>query len=104
MAGMPRPAMCLILLAAVSTSAATLDGVWKITITRFGEPNMFRRATLKASGDKLTGQSGDVKIEGTTHGDSASLEFRQANGDLMGNVSGTLVEDVLVGTGKIFDA
>src|SRR5437879_1725238 len=65
---------------------------------------MFRRATLKASGDKLTGQSGDVKIEGTTHGDSASLEFRQANGDLMGNVSGTLVEDVLVGTGKMFDA
>src|SRR6266436_178257 len=104
MAVMPRPAMCLILLAAVSTSAATLDGVWEITITRFGEPDVFRRATFKASGDKVTGQSGDVKIEGTTHGDSVTIEARQPNGDLMGSFSGTLVEDVLVGTGKMFDA
>jgi len=65
---------------------------------------MFRRATLKASGDKLTGQSGDVKIEGSTHGDSVRLEVRQADGKELWNLSGTLVEDVLVGTGKIFDS
>src|SRR5438445_2969172 len=104
MAGMRKPAMYLILFAAVGASAATLDGVWEITITRFGEANMFRRATLKTTGDKLTGQSGDVKIGGTTHGDSVTFEARQANGDLFGNLSGTLVEDVLVGTGKVFDS
>jgi len=96
--------MCLILFAAAGASAATLDGVWEITITRFGEPDMFRRATLKTSGDKLTGQSSDVKIEGTTHGGSVTLEARQSNGDLMGNLSASLVEDVLVGTGKVFDS
>ena len=101
---MRKAAMCLILLAAFSASAATLDGVWEITITRFGEPNLFRRATLKTSGDKLTGQSGDVKIDGTTHGDSVRLEVRQADGKVLWDLSGTLVEDVLVGTGKMFDA
>src|SRR5882724_1922229 len=104
MAGMPKIAMCLILLAAVGAFAATLDGVWEITITRFGEPDLFRRATFKASGDKVTGQSGDVKIEGTTHGDSITLTVRQADGKVLWNLSGTLVEDVLVGTGEIFDA
>lgn len=100
---MAKIAMCLILLAATGASAATFDGVWEITFTRFGEPDLFRRATLKTSGDKLTGQSGDVKIEGTTHGDSIRLEVRQADGKELWNLSGTLVEDVLVGTGKIFD-
>jgi amidase len=101
---MRKPAMCLILLAAASASAATFEGVWEITITRFGEPYMFRRATFKTGGSKLTGQSGDVKIEGTTQGETVSFEARQANGDLMGNLSGNLVEDVLVGTGKVFDS
>ena len=100
---MAKTAMCLILLAAAGASAATFDGVWEITFTRFGEPDLFRRATLKTGGEKLTGQSGDVKIVGTTHGDSIRLEVRQADGKELWNLSGTLVEDVLVGTGKIFD-
>ncbi len=95
--------MCLILFAAASASAGTFDGVWEITITRFGEPDMFRRATFKTTGGKLAGQSGNVKIEGTTQGDTVSFEAREANGDLMGNLSGTMVEDVVVGTGKVFD-
>ena len=101
---MRKVAMCFILWAGFSASAATLDGVWEITITRFGESDLFRRATLKTTSDKLTGQSGGVKIEGTTHGDSVKLEVRQADGKLLWDLSGTLVEDVLVGTGKMFDA
>src|SRR5258708_38958875 len=104
MAGMRKAAMCLMLWASLSASAATFDGAWEITITRFGEPNIFRRATLKTAGEKLTGQSGDVKIEGTTHGDSVKLEVRQADGKVLWDLSGTLVEDVLVGTGTMFDS
>ena len=70
------PPLCAILCLTASASAAALDGVWELTITRFGEP-MYRRATLQTSGDKITGKSDDVTIEGTVHGDAVTLGAEQ---------------------------
>src|SRR6266849_9304435 len=55
--------------------AAPLNGVWELTIMRFGYPS-YRRATLESRGDQLTGKSGDLTIEGTAHGDNVALMAR----------------------------
>jgi hypothetical protein len=79
------------------------DFRWRveITFTRFGEPDLFRTCHLKTGGEKLTGQSGDVKIVGTTHGDSMRFEVRQADGKRVVESLRHPGRDVLVGTGKI---
>ena len=93
------PALCAILCLASSASAASLDGVWEVTITRLGEPD-YGRATLKTSGDKLTGQADELTIEGTVHGDAVAFTTREKNGKPSGEFTGTVIEGVLVGTAK----
>jgi len=95
------PNLCAILCLASSASAAALDGVWEFTFTRFGEP-FYRRATLQASGDKLSGKSGDVTIEGAAHGDTVSFTGKFKDGQPFGEFTGTVIEGVLVGTAKLF--
>src|SRR5580700_6473007 len=63
---------CAVFFIAVAARAATLNGVWGVTITRFGEPQ-YQRVTLHTSGEKLTGESGDMTIEGTAQGDAVSF-------------------------------
>jgi len=85
--------------AAAGLSAATYDGGWELTITRFGVPS-HGRATFQTSGDKLTGQSEDLTLEGTVKGDTIAFTARAKDGKEVGEFHGTLVEGVLVGTGK----
>jgi acetamidase/formamidase len=85
-----------------SSSAATLDGVWNITILRFGEPE-YRRVTLVTNGGKVTGEFGDRMIEGTEQGDGVAFSVRFKDGKPFGEFTGTMVEGVLVGTGKMDD-
>ncbi|HKX00849.1 MAG TPA: acetamidase/formamidase family protein [Bryobacteraceae bacterium] len=93
--------LCAVLLVAGTVSAATLNGVWEFTFTRFGEP-FYRRATLETSGDKLTGKSGEVTIEGTANGDSVAFAAKFKDGKPFGEFKGTLLEGVLVGTATLF--
>jgi amidase len=93
-------ALCVMLWAAAGLSAATLDGVWEFTVTRFGEPD-YARSTFTTSGDKLTGQSGDLTLDGTVQGDTITFAAREKDGKVFGDFKGTLVEGVLVGTAKI---
>ena len=93
------PALCAILCLASGASAASLEGVWEVTITRFGEPD-YGRATLKTSGDKITGQADELTIEGTVHGDAVAFTARDKDGKPSGEFTGTMIEGVLVGTAK----
>lgn len=81
--------------------AATLDGVWEVTVMQFGEPDV-SRARIQTSGEKLTGQSGDVKIEGTARGETVQFKATFKDGQTFGEFSGTLVEGVMVGTAKLY--
>jgi amidase len=96
------PALCAILCLASGASAASLDGVWEVTITRFGEPD-YGRATFKTSGDKLTGQADELTIEGTVHGDAVAFTARNKDGKPSGEFTGTMIEGVLVGTARFGD-
>jgi len=82
--------------------AAALDGVWEITITRFGEP-FYSRATIQASGDKLSGQFDAMALEGTARGEAVAFMVRQNDGKVFGDFKGSTIEGVLVGTGKLQD-
>ncbi len=86
--------------AAAGLSAATLDGTWLFTITRFGEPH-YARAVLKTADDKLSGQSRGLTLDGTAQGDTVTFAAREKDGKVFGDFKGTQVEGVLVGTAKI---
>jgi len=82
--------------------AAGLDGVWELTITRFGEP-WYRRATIKTSGDRLSGQMDEMPLEGTGHGEAVAFTTRDKDGKVTGDFKGSTIEGVLVGTAKVHD-
>lgn len=82
--------------------AATLDGVWEMTVTQFGEPD-YGRVKLQTSGEKITGESGDFKLEGTAHGETVQFKASFKDGQTYGEFSGTMVEGVLVGTAKLYN-
>jgi amidase len=80
--------------------AAKIDGIWELTITQFGDPEV-HRATIETSGAKLTGQYGDIKLEGTVHGDAIQFQARYPDGKPVGDFSAHMIEDVMVGTAKL---
>ena len=80
--------------------AAPIDGTWEITITTFGDPEWLR-ATIETSGDKITGSADEMKISGTTRGETVQFEIHHPDGSLYGTFSGTLLNTVLVGTAKL---
>jgi amidase len=94
--------LCAVFCMAVAAPAATLDGVWGVTITRFGVPQ-YQRVTLHTSGEKLTGESGDMTIEGTEQSDTVTFTVRQKDGKPHGEFKGTMLEGVLIGTATMGD-
>ena len=80
--------------------AAKIDGIWELTITQFGDPEV-HRATIETSGEKLTGQYGDIKLEGTVHADAIQFQARYPDGKPVGDFSAHMIEDVMVGTAKL---
>ena len=80
--------------------AAKIDGIWELTITQFGDPEV-HRTTIETNGEKLTGQYGDIKLEGTVHGDAIQFQARyldghghaaQGDGELTGNALETSMD------------
>ncbi len=94
--------LCAVFCMAVAAPAATLDGVWGVTITRFGVPQ-YQRVTLHTSGEKLTGESGDMTIEGTAQSDTVTFTVRRKDGKQHGEFKGTMLEGVLIGTATMGD-
>ena len=92
----------LVLWLAPGLFAAALDGVWEITITRFGEP-LYSRAAIQTSGEKLAGQFDAMALEGTAHGEALAFTVHQNDGKVIGDFKGSTIEGVLVGTGKLHD-
>jgi amidase len=91
-----------VLCSAPGLFAASLDGVWEITITRMGEPS-YNRATIQASGDKISGQFDAMALEGTAHAEAVAFMVRQKDGMVFGDFKGSTIEGVLVGTAKLSD-
>jgi amidase len=80
--------------------AAKIDGIWELTITQLGDPEV-RRATLETSGEKLTGQYGDIKLDGIVHADTVQFQAHYPDGKPVGDFSAHMIEDVMVGTAKL---
>ena len=87
---------------ATGVVAAGLEGAWEITITRFGAPS-YRRATIQAAGDKLTGQLDGMALEGMVNGETVAFTVKDKDGKLIGDFKGSTIEGVLVGTAKFLD-
>lgn len=81
-----------VLLLAVLTSVlclgADVSGQWIIRVVAFGEPQP-ARVTLKSDGDKISGTLNELKLEGTSTGDSVKLKATRPDGTEWGTFEGT---------------
>jgi len=66
-----------------------IAGTWELTTTRFGEPST-NRVHLEVAGEKVTGRSGNLKLEGTLRGAKLEFQVRSRDGNLFGTFSGEL--------------
>src|SRR5690242_19784204 len=73
------------------------SGEWLITVTVFGQPN-YQRSQLVFEGDKITGQAGSLKLEGTVRDGRVEIEAKLPNGNPGGKLSGTLTNGEMKGT------
>jgi acetamidase/formamidase len=74
------------------------SGDWLFTLTEFGQPN-YERAELKFDGDKITGRTGPLTLEGTVHNGRIEMEAKFSDGSLVGKVSGTIANGEIRGQG-----
>ena len=74
------------------------SGDWLITVTVFGQPN-YQRSQLVFEGDKVTGQAGSLRLEGTVHDGHVEMEAKLPNGNPAGKLSGTIADGEMKGTG-----
>jgi amidase len=77
--------------------AADISGDWEFTAKSLGD-TMYARVTLKADGNKLTGNLNELKLEGTIDGDKLTFAAKRPNGDEFGTFEGAVHGDQLSGT------
>ena len=87
----------LVLVVAGSALAADVSGDWELAARYLGDVN-YVRITLQASGDKVTGNLNELKLEGTIKGDDLQFKATRPNGDHFGDFKGSLHGDELSGT------
>ena len=88
-----------ILLVVNGVSAADVSGDWEFTAKILNDFS-YARVTLKAEGDKLTGNLNEIKLEGTIKGDELSFLATRPNGERFGEFKGKSSGDELSGTGS----
>jgi len=88
-----------ILLVVNGVSAADVSGDWEFTAKILNDFS-YARVTLKAEGDKLTGNLNEIKLEGTIKGDELSFIATRPNGERFGEFKGKSSGDELSGTGS----
>jgi amidase len=86
-----------ILLVANTVFAADVSGDWEFTAKILNDLS-YARVTLKAEGEKLTGNLNEVKLEGTIKGDELSFTATRPNGERFGEFKGRSNGDELSGT------
>jgi amidase len=77
--------------------AADISGDWEFTGTSLGDA-IYARVTLKADGNKLTGNLNELKLAGTIDGDKFKFEAKRPNGDDFGTFEGAIHGDRMSGT------
>ena len=87
----------LLALAASSALGADLAGEWEFATKYLGEVS-YARVTLKADGEKLTGNLNELKLEGSIKGKELMFNATRPNGDRWGDFTGRLQGDQLEGT------
>jgi acetamidase/formamidase len=92
-------AVLSVLLSATILSAADVTGDWEFT-TKVLNDFSYARVSLKAEGEKLSGNLNEIKLEGSIKGDELTFKGTRPNGQLFGNFKGTLNGDRLQGTGS----
>jgi len=90
--------MRLSLLLFTSVLVSAQSGDWLLTTISFGAPQ-YQRLELKVDGEKVTGRSGNLTIEGTLRNGRIELEGKRPNGSIAGKLSGTLDGDTMKGEG-----
>src|SRR5262245_7002844 len=86
-----------ILLVGNAVFAADVSGDWEFTAKILNDLS-YARVTLKAEGEKLTGNLNEVKLEGTIKGDELSFTATRPNGQRFGEFKGRSNGDELSGT------
>jgi amidase len=92
-------ALLFVLLLACAHAQSNLSGAWILT-ENFPNDTHTHRMTLEISGDKLTGQSGVDKIEGTIRNGALTMKWISPNGQSESSFTGQVQNEVLKGEGQ----
>jgi amidase len=85
------------LLAAVTALAADISGEWEFTAKMLGGTD-YVRVTLKADGNKFSGNLNELKLEGTIDGNKLTFAATRPNGDAFGTFEGVMHGAEISGT------
>jgi acetamidase/formamidase len=96
---MKRTLLLSIFLPALSL-AADVTGIWHLVLVRFGTEFADARVELKTDGHKLTGTLNELKLEGSTSGETLTIRATRPNGSPWGTFEGKLNGDVISGAVK----
>jgi amidase len=91
--------LLLVLLPACAHAQSNLSGAWILT-EQFSNDTHTHRMTLEVSGEKLTGQSGVDKIEGTIRNGALTMKWISPNGQSESSFTGQIQNDMLKGEGQ----
>ena len=90
-------AALLVILTAVSASAADLSGRWELAVRLLNDVN-YSRVTFKVEGETLTGTLNEVTLAGTVKGDEVSFVATRPNGERFGAFRGRVNGNEVTGT------
>jgi amidase len=90
----------LLLATAAAMAAADISGEWEFAGRILGDTT-YVRITLKAEGNKLTGNWNDLKFDGAIDGDKIKFTATRTNGAVFGTFEGVVHDDRIDGTGLL---
>ena len=88
--------------AAQVPGANEILGEWEFTVGTFGEEHVWRWI-LQVTGNRITGQVGQMSVEGDWHGNAVEFHLRFPNGKIFGNFTGQVQPSGMTGEGRIAD-
>jgi acetamidase/formamidase len=95
-------ALVSVLLVSAPVSAADLTGDWEFALKILNDFS-YVRGTLKAEGEKVSGNIGQNKMAGTTKGDEVTFTLTPSNGRPGSEFKGKLIGSELRGTAVVPD-
>src|SRR5262245_6257585 len=92
--------LCSLPTATLAQTAVTknddISGAWIVT-EQFPDETRVRRLSLQVAGDKISGQSGPIKIEGTIANATITLKALAPDGSVVATITGKAQDGVLKG-------